>query len=454
MNVIKIAARNVVRQKRRAMLLGGAVALGAGVMLFVDSLTNGMAASLRANVTAANAGVLYISSSRWQENGTALKRLGDEGPVKAAISAAGLTVRQYVRKTGAEGTAVFGSKSTRLAIVGIPWEGASSALGRLQLSSGSLDGMKRDAGIVVPQSVADRLGVKAGESILVKATTVTGQLNVLDFTVAGVISDSGGGMFSAGYARMERVNELVNLGRDECQQLNLYLGDGTSLDGAAQAIIAALRAGGTLVQDRAAASTDPMSAMRSGGGTGPGGGGGPPGMRPAFGDKRLDPWEGAKYSIATLDDVASEFMTPITTIKGVGYAVFVALLAICMIGVVNTFRMVLLERTREIGTMRAMGVRAREVERLFLAEAVMMTGGGALAGMAVSFVIMPIVSLFRLANPGVFAMFLTEGHLLFQPSLSGTLTCVILVILSGSLAALFPARQAAALQPAVALRSI
>ena len=67
---------------------------------------------------------------------------------------------------------------------------------------------------------------------------------------------------------------------------------------------------------------------------------------------------------------------------------------------------------------------------------------------------MPIVSLFRMANPGVFAMFLTEGHLLFKPSLSGTLTCVILVILSGSLAALFPARQAAALQPAVALRSI
>ena len=446
MKVIKMAARNVARQKRRALLLGGAVAVGALVMLLVDSLTNGMATGLRANVTAANAGVLYISGSQWQENGTALKRLEDEKIIKAALADAGLKVRQFVRKTGAEGTVVFGSKSTRLSIVGIPWLGASSALGNLQLSSGNLDGMKQDSGLVLPQSGADRLGVKVGESILVKATTVTGQLNVLDFTVAAVISDSGSGMFSAGYARIERVNELVNLARDESQQLNLYLGEGSNLDRAAQGIIAALRARGALVQDRASATTNPMPAMRSGDGL--------PGMKFAFGNKRLDPWKGTKYTITTLDDVASEFMTPITTIKGIGYAVFLALLAICMVGVVNTFRMVLLERTREIGTMRAMGVRAREVERLFLAEAVMMTGGGALAGLAASFIIMPIVSLFHLANSGVFAMFLTEGHLLFKPSLSGTLTCVILVILSGSLAALFPARQAAALQPAVALRSI
>jgi putative ABC transport system permease protein len=467
MKVIQIAARNVARQKRRALLLGGAVALGAGVMLLVDSLTNGMAASLRANVTAANAGVLYISGSEWQENGTALKRLEDDSIIKAALVDAGLRVRQFVRKTGAEGTLVFGSKSTRLAIVGIPWEGASSALGSLELSSGSLDGMKQEAGMVIPRSVADRLGVKAGESILVKAATVTGQLNVLDFTVAAVISDSGASMFSAGYARIERVNELVNLKRDESQQLNLYLDEGaalpvgpraatgsgmtgTYLDRAAAALIPALRARGALVRDRAVASTDPMSAIRGGDGAGDG----PPGMTFAFGNKRLEPWKGTKYSVATLDDVASELMTPITTIKGIGYAVFAALLAICMVGVINTFRMVLLERTREIGTMRAMGVRAREVERLFLAEAVMMTGGGALAGMAASFVIMPIVSLFRMANSGMLSMFLTEGHLIFRPSLSGTLICVFLVILSGSLAALFPARQAAALQPAVALRSI
>ena len=122
MKVIKMAARNVARQKRRALLLGGAVAVGALVMLLVDSLTNGMAASLRANVTAANAGVLYISGSQWQENGTALKRLEDEKIIKAALADAGLKVRQFVRKTGAEGTVVFGSNpsrricSTRMAI--------------------------------------------------------------------------------------------------------------------------------------------------------------------------------------------------------------------------------------------------------------------------------------------------------------------------------------------------
>jgi len=458
MRVIMIAARNVSRQRRRAMLLGGAVAVGAFVMLLVDSATNGMATCLRANATAANAGVLYIAGSQWRDNGTAAKRLGDEALVRAAIADTGLEVRQYVRKTGAEATLVFGSRSVRLALVGIPWEGASSALGKVQLSSGSLEGMKSDSGLLIPESTAKRLGVRVGESLIVKAPTVTGQLNVLDFIVSGLISDSGSGMFQAGYARIERVNELVNIGPGESQQLNLYLGGGTlpgaSLDRAARVLLAAMRERGALVEDRSAALADPMSAMRGGAASEGSGRASPPGMSFVFGTKRLDPWTGTKYSITTLDDVASQFMMPIATIKGIGYAVFVALLAICMVGVVNTFRMVLLERTREIGTMRAMGVRARDVRRLFLAEAVMMTGGGSLAGIAASLALMPLVSLFRSSNAGMYSMFMIDGHLLFKPTLSGTLACVILVVLSGTLAAFFPARQAAALQPAVALRSI
>ena len=452
MRVLGIAARNVARQRRRAMLLGGAVALGAFVMLLVDSLTNGMAESLRSNVTAANAGEVYISGSSWQEDGTAAKRLGDDGPLRAAIADAAIRVVRTVRKTGAEGTLVFGSKSARLSIVGIPWSGSSSVLGKPPLGAGSLDGMRRGSGILIPKSVADRLGVGVGESVLVKAVTVTGQVNVLDFVVAAVLADSGSDLFSAGYARLERVNELVNLAPGESQQVNLYLEAGAGTEGVATALVAALRARGALVEDRASASRDPFSG-RLPGGADPGAGK-LPGMSLSLGIERLDPWVGTKYAIATLDDVASQYMTPVSSIKAIGIVVFAALLSMCMVGVVNTFRMVMIERTREIGTMRAMGASSREILRLFLAEAVMMTGGGSLAGILAGLAVMPVVSAFHGAKAGVFAMFMSEGHILFRPTLPGAMAIVILVVAAGSLAALSPARQAAALQPAAALRSV
>jgi len=84
---------------------------------------------------------------------------------------------------------------------------------------------------------------------------------------------------------------------------------------------------------------------------------------------------------------------------------FVAL-AVASLGMFNTLTVSLLERTREIGGMKVMGVVAEEVEDLFLAEAMIMglaggVGGliiGSLAGKLVSL----IFSLIAFAKQGIF----------------------------------------------------
>ena len=58
---------------------------------------------------------------------------------------------------------------------------------------------------------------------------------------------------------------------------------------------------------------------------------------------------------------------------------FVVILIIITVGIINSYRMVMMERTAEIGTMRAMGVQREGVRNIFLWEALFVALGVRLA---------------------------------------------------------------------------
>ena len=59
-------------------------------------------------------------------------------------------------------------------------------------------------------------------------------------------------------------------------------------------------------------------------------------------------------------------------------------LAVACLGIVNTMYTAVLERTREIGVLKALGARGRDVRLVFLAEAAVIGAAGGLAGLAVA----------------------------------------------------------------------
>ncbi|MDD9989713.1 MAG: ABC transporter permease, partial [Spirochaetaceae bacterium] len=119
----------------------------------------------------------------------------------------------------------------------------------------------------------------------------------------------------------------------------------------------------------------------------------------------------------------------------------------------NTFRMVLLERIREIGTMRAVGMQRGTVRAIFLMEAGFIGLLGALAGLVLAAVAMLVLSGLTLDTDSPLQFFLDDGRLTFAvPPLSIAANVAILLALS-LLAALIPARRAAGMDPAAALRS-
>ena len=73
---------------------------------------------------------------------------------------------------------------------------------------------------------------------------------------------------------------------------------------------------------------------------------------------------------------------------------FLALIMVVIVlfAVVNTMTMNVLERTAEIGTVRAMGVRRASIRRLFLAEGAVLGALGATLGVVLAFIAIVLVN--------------------------------------------------------------
>ncbi len=117
------------------------------------------------------------------------------------------------------------------------------------------------------------------------------------------------------------------------------------------------------------------------------------------------------------------------------------------IGVANIMYAVVRERTREIGVKMALGARPGWITAPFVLEATLYTLLGGAAGMFLAFVLVALLGLIPTDGSEVMAYL---GH----PTLSipiGTVTTAILGGI-GLLAGYFPARRAAAIDPAATLR--
>ncbi len=168
---------------------------------------------------------------------------------------------------------------------------------------------------------------------------------------------------------------------------------------------------------------------------------------------REQPWEGVRYKVATLNDMLSSVKQIVNVLNGVSLAILLVLFVIIMVGILNTFRMTMYERIREIGTMRAVGMQRPQVRNLFLLEALFLALAGAVVGIALAAVAMAIISAFNLGVNSPIFMLLQNGHLTFRvPVWKGAQNIAIIAILT-LLAAWLPARSAARLLPAEALRT-
>jgi len=431
---ILMALRNLNRQKKRSFLLGGAIAFGLMIVTIINGFTGSFVQNVDENFSHLFAGHIFITGTEKLANGRRVSIIRDDALLTAAIRSSGIPIEYLTKSSQFRGTLIFQNNSVSQQVVGTNWSQASYIRDRLVLTSGSFENMSNPKGIIISQKIAEKLKAQVGDTILAQMQTATGQMNVGEFAVAAISYDPGlFGSISA-YANREYVNELLNIAPSEYQTLGIFVKDMSRMDSYAATLYKALSTKVSMfARNESGGAQSPFAEM----------------LRQA----KDENWTGTRYTLYTLNDLLSQMKQIVSTIDVTGLVILLILFVIIMVGITNTFRMIMYERIREIGTMRALGMQRSRVRNLFLLEALFLSIGGMAAGLIAAGIIMAGLHLINFGLNTPFYLLLKNGHMTFSLSPIQVILKILLIALLTLVAALLPARSAARLTPADALRS-
>ena len=153
-------------------------------------------------------------------------------------------------------------------------------------------------------------------------------------------------------------------------------------------------------------------------------------------DKALEPYPNAKAQ--SRQDFIDSQISGLSSILNILYVLLALSVLISLFGIVNTLVLTVFERTREIGMLRAIGMTRRQVRRMIRHESVITALIGAVFGIALGLVLAAL-------------LIARIDFLVFAFPTTQVIVFAVAAILVGIVAAIFPARRAARLDPLEAL---
>lgn len=416
--LFKIAVRNVLRNKRRTAITGIVMMFGIGLYIYADSILKGMDRMTIDNMVNYTESFLKVRTPEYVSNlqGNPLEYgIPDpEGTIRAilaadpAIKAAAPRTRFVARLSNYEDEIPVLATAVDPVRDGEVFRLADAVAEGLWLD-------KAEPGsVVIGADLAEELGLGLGDYVLVSASTVYENVNADEYRIAGLLAAPDPSLNKAA---------LFMAFRDADE----FLG----LDGLVTEIAAAGRAYPAL--DALLKGADGAAAAVS----------------KALPGLKADPIRVLAQDYLAMREMKGKFSSVIILI----------MLVIAGVGIVNTILMAVYARIREIGVLRAYGMTAKEIKRLFTLEGLIVGAVGSFAGVLLGVGIVALTSTYGLSFEqvigevdmgGIPIMDRLYGEWNFGNMAFGFLFGLFVSFLS----ALIPAKRASKMQVTDALRFV
>ncbi len=331
---LKFAIQNTLRNRRRSLVTVSIAALGTAAILLAGGFALYTYQAL-AQAAARTSGHLILGKPDQfaKDEDVPLQHGLDDVAALRTQLLADPAVRQVLTKVEFSGLISNGDKSTVMMATGVDPDGEFAVKGPfLTMTDGKvLVSGSTDAEVMLGAGLARSLKATPGSSLTLLASTTDGAMNAMDVRVKGI--------FSTGVPDMDK--RLVYT--DIVTAQKLLLTQRVSSLG--------------IFLDRME-STDPVQQR----------------LAAQFPQLKVQTWMDQAFFYQSVRDLYNRIFGALGLIIGV-IVVFV---------VTNAMAMAIIERTREIGTLRAMGTLPGQLLRTLALEGMVLGGVGALAGVVLS----------------------------------------------------------------------
>ncbi|HPM06294.1 MAG TPA: ABC transporter permease [Treponemataceae bacterium] len=434
MKTIGLAFRNLSRQKKRSFLLGGAIAFGFFIVTFVDALAGGSLRNLSEQFSFLFGGNIFIQASQ-KDDDKVMTLTKDALFIQDVLKESGIRYTTEGKRTMLFGTIIYEGQKAVTNISGCDFEKEKRLKDSISLVQGSWENMQDANALIIGETMAENLGIEVGETVLFEMQTAKDYATVGEFKIAAINRDPSLLGSIMVYSHIAYLNELYELDEDAFFFYTIMAEDHENQDALANQLETIIKKYKPVTSRLEAVKKNPLNIVR--------------GINEQLKEAS---WEGDMYSVITFDDQVPNIKQILSVVQYVSLGILVALFLVIMIGISNTYKMVIFERIKEIGTMRALGVKQKEAGRIFMWEAVLLSLFGSLVGFIVAIIGMNILSLFTFTSEEL-SLFLHNGHWTYVLNAGSISIKLIVVVLLTMLAVRGSAKQAAKLNPAEALRT-
>ena len=409
--IFTMALRNIGRNRRRTLLAVISVTLSIMLVVFMKAFVTGFIDSMVRNYTRHDSGHIRISAKRFAERSkllpvtdnlkspdsliAAVRALPEVGP-KIVFAAERFMFGVLLNNSG--------NNKPAMAIAGDPQQEKKLSMLYKSLTPGGryCDGPRE---MIMGEKLAKILNYTVGDTVRVMCKGADDALRFRKFFLTGIfktnINSIDERVFQIG---IDDARALLRTG-GAAQQIVLFIGNYREADAVAAAIRTALN--------------DTSLAIQS--------------------------WTeiGPYYQLVKLSDTIYNWL----------YGV-IALLGAFIIS--NIMMMVVLERRKEIGILKSMGMKRREILALFLTEGVMMGVIGSLCGIILGTVVNAILSIVGIDFSKMMSgLTLPMDNVIYpHPNLFSAVQMFLIGTLVAALVALLPSRQAAKMNAVDAIKSV
>jgi len=407
MTQLKLAIRNVFRNKRRTSITLGSIIIGGVAIILVGGYIEYSFWGLREMAIRSELGHIQLYQKGFIKSGQIepQKYLLDETQVQQIESELleHQSVKTFSQRLSIVGLVSDGDKNLFFLGQGVEAEKESEISSTLSIVEGT-DLFEDDAyKVLVGKGLAENLKLSVGDSVTLLVSTFYGGINAMDFEIAGIISNG----------IKEFDDKIVRLNISEAQELL-----------------------GTTKVERVIALLDETDSTQ------------------AVSDDLASNLAAANIELRTWDKMADYYQKVKVVYRDIFTFLKSIILVVIVLSIMNTMTMSVMERVSEIGTLRSLGTSRVGILLLFINEGLVLgvLGGilAIIAGMLAAFVINLMGGIYMPPPPGH-----TTGYMILIKIMPNTLSFTFLLsVFSAMLSSILPAIKAAKLKVVDAIRHV